>query len=55
MDVDDGVWLVDEACDWTVEVFEEVELRTKYAPTAATTTITTTTAATVVLLAFRLL
>jgi hypothetical protein len=52
-EAEEVAWLVDDVCDWLVEVGEEVELRAKYPPTAATMTMTTITAATVVLIALR--
>jgi len=50
---EEDVEVVLDASGWLVEVCEELELRTKYPPTAATMIITTTAATIVVLIAFR--
>ena len=52
--VEDGVWLDETVCDWVLVLFDEVELRTRYPPTATTITTITTTPTTAVPKAARL-
>jgi hypothetical protein len=52
--VEDGVWLDETVCDWVLVLFDDVELRTRYPPTATTITTITTAPTTAVPNAARL-